>query len=129
MNAVRTAIEDFREVGFDDANDTIIFTPAKRRVTVLAIVGKWAMVREKGRRPHVCDVSDLMPNAALTGGAGSAVPSNGVVGDPYDICDSCGGQLGGEVYDDGTDHDMRICQRCHDANAVLSGNGERKETL
>ena len=63
MNAVRTAIEDFSKVGFDDSSDDVIFTPAKRRVTVLAIVGKWAMVREKGhRRPHVCDVSDLTPS-------------------------------------------------------------------
>jgi len=71
MNAVRTAIEDFREVGFDDTNDTVIFTPAKRRVTVLTIVGKWAMVREKGRRPHVCDVSDLTPNAKVDAPSGA----------------------------------------------------------
>ena len=62
MKAVRTAIEDFREVGFDDANDAVIFTPAKRRVSVMAIIGKWAMVREKNHRPHVCDVNDLTPN-------------------------------------------------------------------
>jgi len=60
MKAVKRAIEDYREFDFDDASDRFTWTRATRKVTVLAIVGKWAMVREGGRiRPHVCDVANL----------------------------------------------------------------------
>ena len=43
-------------------------------------------------------------------------PEQPVVGDPFDICHACGDKLGSPVYNDGTDNDMRICKKCHDAN-------------
>jgi len=64
MKSVRQAVEDYREVGYDEASDKVTFTPARRNVSVLAIVGKWAMVRRKGDRPHICDVADLTPNVS-----------------------------------------------------------------
>jgi hypothetical protein len=66
MKSVITAIEDYNELDFDDATDKVMFIPAKRRVAVITIVGKWAMVREKGHRPHVCDVAYLTPNASVS---------------------------------------------------------------
>lgn len=39
-----------------------------REVTVLAVVGAWAMVRRKGAMPFVCSVKDLLPlGAEVTG--------------------------------------------------------------
>ena len=63
MKRVQKAVEDYKRIDLDEETDQIVFLDAKREVSVMAIIGKWAMVREKNKTPHVAHISKLTPNA------------------------------------------------------------------